>query len=210
MSQLKLFLLGAPRVELAQQTIDLPRRKVLAILVYLAVTRQRQRRDTLAAIFWPESEKKAARAALRRELHTLNNAIGPQWFDTTRNDIGLNQDIDISTDVTAFRQYLAQCDDHGHASDDVCDRCPDPLSAALALYQGGFLAGFTLSDCPEFDDWQFFESEGLRREFANLLQKLIRFHHASNKFDSAIDYAHRWLMLDALDESVHLYFLVKA
>ena len=70
MAHLRLFLLGAPRVEVDDNVIDLHRRKVLAPLIYLAVTRQRHRRDTLATLFWPESDQTTARASLRREFYT--------------------------------------------------------------------------------------------------------------------------------------------
>lgn len=65
MSQLKLYLLGAPRIELNNSPVTLPRRKTTALLAYLLVTRQPQRRDTLATLFWPELGQSAARAALR-------------------------------------------------------------------------------------------------------------------------------------------------
>ncbi|MBV7326903.1 hypothetical protein KFU94_01315 [Chloroflexi bacterium TSY] len=58
MSQLKLFLFGAPKVELNGNVVDLQRRKAMAMLVYLTMTRQSHRRDVLAlsllARIWAE------------------------------------------------------------------------------------------------------------------------------------------------------------
>ena len=65
MSQLKLYLMGAPRVQLDDQVVELPRRKVLAILIHVALTGQRLRRDTLATMLWPASSGNSARASLR-------------------------------------------------------------------------------------------------------------------------------------------------
>ncbi|MEZ4663075.1 MAG: hypothetical protein R2911_36465 [Caldilineaceae bacterium] len=103
MSQLKLYLLGAPRVELDNQPVELPRRKVLAILIYAALTRQRLQRDALAAMLWPAADNKGARASLRRELNALNNAIGSAWLETTRDDVTLREDANVWSDVEAFR-----------------------------------------------------------------------------------------------------------
>ena len=66
MSGLKLFLLGPPQIEVDGVGIELKRRKAVALLVYLAVTNQRQRRDTLATLLWPDSSQSRARTALRR------------------------------------------------------------------------------------------------------------------------------------------------
>jgi DNA-binding SARP family transcriptional activator len=50
----KLFLFGIPRFEQAGVDIQIPRRKSLALLAYLAVTGQPHSRDTLATLFGPE------------------------------------------------------------------------------------------------------------------------------------------------------------
>jgi ABC-type oligopeptide transport system substrate-binding subunit len=65
------------------------------------------------------------------------------------------------------------------------------------------MAGFTLRDCPGFDEWQFFQSEGLRHELASALERLVRGHSAQGAYEPAIPYARRWLALDPLHEPVH-------
>jgi len=66
MSQLSLFLLGPPRLELDSESLDIGRRKAVALFAYLAVTARGHARDALATLFWPEHEQSRARAALRR------------------------------------------------------------------------------------------------------------------------------------------------
>jgi DNA-binding SARP family transcriptional activator len=68
MAGLRLYILGTPRIEIDGDEPKLPRRKGLAMLVYLTVTREAQRRDTLATLFWPDSGQSKARGNLRREL----------------------------------------------------------------------------------------------------------------------------------------------
>src|SRR5262249_47551220 len=76
MSQIKLYLFGPPRLERDGRPIDIPLRKALALLVYLAVTRQAHSRDALATLFWPEKDQQAARANLRRTLFDLGQLLG--------------------------------------------------------------------------------------------------------------------------------------
>jgi len=203
MTRMDLFLLGAPRVEVDGKTVELTRRKVLAPLIYLALTRQRHRRDTLATLFWPEADQTAARASLRRELHTLSSTLGDQWLAADRETVTLASNALVWVDVEAFRHHLAAVHSHGHRADEGCAACLEPLTAAVTLYQGDFLAGFTLSDCPDFDDWQFFHADGLRRELSGALAKLVHFHSEQGEYEAAIGYARRWLTLDTLHEPTH-------
>jgi tetratricopeptide (TPR) repeat protein len=71
---------------------------------------------------------------------------------------------------------------------------------AVELYRDGFLAGFTLPDAPAFDEWQFFEGEGLRGQVSDALQRLARWYGDCAEYDDAISYARRWLALDPLHE----------
>jgi DNA-binding SARP family transcriptional activator len=52
MSTLKPFLLGPPRLEQDSIPVEISRRKAVALISYLAVTRQRHHRDALATMFW--------------------------------------------------------------------------------------------------------------------------------------------------------------
>ena len=68
------------------------------------------------------------------------------------------------------------------------------------LYRGDFLEGLNLSDSPIFDEWQFFQRDGLRMEFAEVLQRLSSEHAGSEQWDQAIASARRWVALDRLHE----------
>ncbi len=81
--------------------------------------------------------------------------------------------------------------------------CLAALAGAAALYRGDFLAGFTLRDSPDFDEWQFFQAETLRRELAEALERLAEGHAATHDWEPAIGYARRWLALDPLQEPAH-------
>ena len=212
MPQLKLYLLGSPRVELNHKAIDLPRRRVVAILVYLAMTRQIHRRDALASIFWPDSGQTVARTGVRRELHALNSTLGDEWLESTHGEIGLHTDADIWVDVEEFRKEVATCSTHGHDPSELCSQCQATLTRAAALYRGDFLEGFLLTESPDFTEWQRTQTENLHREFAAVLEKLIQLHEEQAGYEAAIDYARCWLLLDLMHEPghrrlMHLYAL---
>ena len=74
---------------------------------------------------------------------------------------------------------------------------------SLELYRGEFLEGFSLRDSASFDEWQFFETEGLRQALASALERLVRGHTDRGEFERAIAYARRWLALDPMHEPAH-------
>src|SRR6266568_2645873 len=203
MSVLSVCLFGPPRIEIDGTAISVDTRKALALIAYLATTRQQHSRDTLVALLWPENDQPHARAALRRTLSALNKGLKGIWLDIDRETIGLNFQTGLQIDVQAFRRLLAECRTHGHPANESCAACEQPLTAAVALYQNDFLAGFSLRDSPEFDDWQLYQADTLRREFAGALEGLTRCHSAAHHFDTAILYARRWLALDRLHEPAH-------
>jgi predicted ATPase/DNA-binding SARP family transcriptional activator len=203
MSGLALFLLGSPRVERDAEPIALQRRRAVALLAYLAVTGRSHSRDTLAALFWPEHDQSSARAGLRRVLSSLRKALGEGWLQVDRETVGLNRDADIWLDASELRNRLMESRTHRHPQEEACPACLSSLAEAAALYRDDFLAGFTLRDSPGFDDWQSFETEGLRNELARVLQQLATGHGAKGEFEPAIAHARRWVVLDPLHEPAH-------
>lgn len=200
MTGLKLFLLGLPRVELNGMPVDIQRRKAMAMLVYLAVSGQAHSRDTLATFFWPDLDQQRARAYLRRDLAALNTSLPGNWLIADRETVELNREAGPWLDSEQFQRLLTASQKHSHAPEIVCPDCIPPLTEAAALYTDDFLAGFTLRDSPEFDDWQFFQTESLRQELATALERLVRGLKTQGQADAAIPHARRWVALDPLHE----------
>ncbi len=205
MSQVDLALLGNPQLHRDGELITLDRHKAFALLTYLAMSGGPHRRDTLATLLWSEYDQTRARAAVRRALASLNKAIPGSWWDTDRETIGLNykDDPKFWLDINQFHARLADCGTHGHPMTDVCPACLNPLTDAITLYRGDFLSGFTLRDSPDFDDWQFDQTEHLRRDLSSALERLARLQAAQGNFDSAVNTSRRWLSLDPLNEPAH-------
>jgi DNA-binding SARP family transcriptional activator len=168
MAELRLYFLGPPRVELAGTPVNLQRRKALALLIYLAVSGQPHSRDTLATLFWPDLDQQRARVNLRRDLAVLNTRLGGKWLEADREMVELQREPAPWLDVSHFRRLIAASQSHEHPRENACPDCLSLLTEAVVLYSNDFLAGFTLFDSAEFDEWQFFQSESLRQELAGL------------------------------------------
>jgi DNA-binding SARP family transcriptional activator len=201
-SRTRILLLGAPRIEHDGAPVEVDTRKAIALVAYLAVTRRRHTRDALAGLLWPEYNQTKARAALRRTLSSLGNARAEGWLEADRETVGLGWG-GIWVDVVRFEELLAGCRTHGHPEGEVCPDCLPPLSEAADLYRDDFMGGFGLRDSVAFDDWQFFQSESLRRELAGVLERLTRGLAARGEWEPAVSHARRWLTLDALHEPAH-------
>ena len=179
MTRLAIRLLGPFEVTLDGEPItQFETLKTRALLAYLAVTGVRHNRDTLATLLWPEKGQSSARAELRRGLYFINKALGNHWLAANLETIGLNPELNTSSgaelwlDLAVFQQQLKTCEDHKHSATDTCPDCIPHLEAAVDLYTDHFMAGFSLPDCPEFDEWQFFQTQGLKDEFAGVLERL--------------------------------------
>jgi DNA-binding SARP family transcriptional activator len=200
LSDLRLFLLGAPRIERDGSPVDLDTRKAIALVAYLAIEGQTFRRDSLAGLLWPEHGGDQARGALRRTLSTLKKGMGGEGVEADRATVGLTSDA-VWTDATEFRRLIEQSQVPFAEGDP--DACLALLERAIQLYRGDFMAGFSLRDSVDFEDWQYFQSESHRRLMTSALERAVECLTMRGRFAEAIDRARRWLSLDSLHEPAH-------
>ena len=203
MAILQISLFGSPSIKLDGVNLSVDTRKAIALLVYLVMTQEQHSRDTLATLLWPDYGQVNARSALRRTLSVLQKALGGEFLSITREMIGIDRDEQIEADVLRFRQHLAAVTKHSHRSIEYCIECLVHLDAAIDIYQGDFLVGFTLRDSPNFDEWQFYESEALKRELNDALEIQVKSKIGAGDYSRALNYTQRWLTLDPLREDVH-------
>ncbi len=201
MPRLALYLLGPPRVYLDGSAVRIGRRKVVALLAYLAVTAQRHSRDELAELLFSEQDREHGRANLRQSLSLLGTAIGEDRLGGDRHGAWLRSGGGLWIDAAEFRRLLESgraAEKHGDLS-----AVPDLLSKAVELFRGEFLSGFYLRHNPAFEAWQLEEQESLRGAHASALQRLVKIHSAAGRYEQAVELARRWLSLDPLEETVH-------
>lgn len=160
--------------------------KRLALLAYLACARPAgyRSRDTLLALFWPESDTERARNSLRQALHHLRRGVGDGAL-TTRGDreVGIDGAL-LWCDAVAFDAALGE----------------GRLEEALALYGGDFLPGLHVQEAPDVERWLDDERLHRRREALGAARTLADRAARAEDGDAAVRWARRAVAIDATDE----------
>jgi adenylate cyclase len=161
--------------------------KRFALLAYLAGSDVPfHRRDTLLAVFWPESSADAARASLRTALSMLRRSLGDGVIVGRGNEeVGVDPEL-LRCDAVAFEQALAGGD----------------VEHALALYRGDLLEGFHLDDAPEFERWLDARRAGLRLRATEAASRLAEREEQAGNPAAAVQWARRALTLSPNDETL--------
>jgi len=213
MSELVISLLGPLRVWLASEPVTgFCSDKARALLAYLAVEEGiSHRREELAGLLWPGYPERSARQSLSQALFSLRSALrlsaddAPRLLLATRQELQLAPSPQVSIDASAFGALLQACSQHPHDDRGAgrCDECVARLQQVIELYGGEFLAGFTLADCSEFEEWLVVQRERYRRQAVEALRALVDGHSERPLLPLSLAYARRWAELEPLDEEAH-------
>ena len=159
--------------------------KRVALLTYLVLARPRgfHRRDRLVSLFWPEHSTDSARAALRKALYAIRQAIGESAL-VSRGDeeIGVNRSA-VWCDALEFDAAVARND----------------LAAAYELYRAELLESF-FADAPGFERWLESERQRYREAAATAAWTLAERHESSHELTLAARWARRVAALAPSDE----------
>ncbi|MBX2998737.1 MAG: tetratricopeptide repeat protein [Caldilineaceae bacterium] len=192
---LEIRLLGGLQILHAQTPLtDFMSNKVRALLAYLAVTRRPHQRDALAALFWGEMSDADAKNNLRQALSNLRKHIDP-FLLVTRDSVEVNPVAPLRVDCVDFLAALQS------AATDV--DAVAHLQRAAALYQGDFLAGFSVRDAPDFEEWVLLQRTHLRELALQALHTLTNHHLHRGDYAAAIESAGQLLTLDNWREEAH-------
>lgn len=198
---LEILLLGGFSTRLNKQpVIGFAYNKMRALLAYLAVEREQDHnRDILAELLWNNYPPSAARLNLRRTLADLRRILelptGLTLFLSRKHTIRFIPSIYIDT-LDFIKQIPVSPTDQATVIDN--------LERKIALYQGEFLAGLSLPDCPDFEDWLQMQRETLHRHALSLLEQLSNYHEQTGNFDKALHFALRHTELEPWHEHAHL------
>lgn len=211
MPHLSLALLGGFAATLDGQTVTaFGTDKVRALLAYLAVEASRpHQRAALTALFWPDLPQAKAGHNLSQTLVRLRRALRedtarqPLLLITGQN-IQFNPIGDCQLDVTRFTELLTASQRHLHPQAETCHTCLSWLTQATELYQGDFLAGFSLRDTTPFEEWQLIQQEALRRQAVDVFARLMSHHELRGAHELVQRYASRLVTLDPWHEQGHL------
>jgi DNA-binding SARP family transcriptional activator len=202
---LRLWLFGRAQATDEGAAIQIGSRKALALLAYLAVQGGAHHRDTLAGLLWPEQGQAQALAGLRQALYTLRRSVAKSLLEADRQLLGINDDA-LWIDLREF-DALTAATSSAHAADAHEDDATR-LERAVTLVQGDFMHGFSLRDCPAFDEWQALRSEEYRRKLKDVLRTLIGWYTGERMLERAIDHGRHMLLLDPYDQTEHRRLMV--
>ena len=202
MAQLDLFLLGPFQATLdGKPLIGFESDKVRALLSYLSVEVDRpHRREKLAGLLWSDFPEQSARTSLRRALANLRQVIGDRDADTsfflvTRQTIQFNSHSDHFLDVHSFAGAIEGAPGH---SPDI-----SKLEEAITLYRGEFLEGFSLPDCPGFEEWILIQRESFHRQALRVMYRLASYFEGVGSYEQALNFTQRQLNTDPYREQDH-------
>ncbi len=184
---LTIQLLGPPQITLDGEHLGLTRRKSRALLFYLAAQAAPVGRDLLIELLWPDLERPAAQQTLRTTLHGLRKALGGRLLA----DEALALAPDVQVDARLLERALA-----------APPRDPAALAAALDLYRGEFLQGFSLPDAPAFDDWIAAQRARFQQRRAAGLAALAALHEGRGDYRAALAALETALTTDPLQEEI--------
>ncbi|MBL8132960.1 MAG: hypothetical protein JNL42_13960 [Anaerolineae bacterium] len=193
--RVRLIFFGTPLIVADDAPVRFENRKAAALLAYLSALPQAHSREKLAALLWPDTDQ--ALAALRTTLWEIRKKIGADWLNITRQDITLTPDDDCWADVAAYSDLLRRA----AASDLDRPTRITLLQQAVDLVQDDFLAGFSLRDSAEFDDWQRDQQRYYQRLQGRALADLAALYEQAGDLNAAIFTAERLRTLDRLAEA---------
>lgn len=178
--------------------------KMRALLVYLAVEREQDHsREALAELLWGGNDRATARGNLRRTLSDLRRVLehptGKNLFSASKHTIRFAPNAYV--DVLEFTAAAPSCIATPHPAH--CGPCVAQMERMAELYHGEFMAGFSLPDCPAFEDWLQLQREAQRRRALALLERLSNCHEQAGLYQRALPFALRHAELDPWDENGH-------
>ena len=214
MAKLSLSLLGNFEAVLDERPFTQFRtNKVQALLIYLIVEAPTiHQRESLMELLWPGLPQKSAQVNLRQILYQLNKMVpdSVEEGDTAvsllisdRKTVELHPHYPIHSDVTHLITLLQRIRQHSHHDLFTCLDCRTWLEEAVTLYQGDFLADFSLYDSNSFEAWAQIKRESLRRQTLDALDTLTHIHLAEQDYQQAEKTARQQLSIDNLRENAY-------
>ncbi len=169
--------------------------KARGLMVYLLLHPRALRREHLAGLFWGARPESRARGNLSRVLTNLRRLM-PGYLLSDRHTVQFDREQPFWLDVQTLEEGARQSQVDDEAGE-------ERARAVVALYRGEFLEGFSLPDCPEFEEWVVVQRERLHRLALGLLDHLVERCLARGEYRTALGYARRSLHSEPWREAAH-------
>jgi DNA-binding SARP family transcriptional activator len=172
--------------------------KVQELFCYLLIYRDRPHlREQLMTLLWEQSEPTQARKYLRQTLWQLQNLLGTQGEELVLAEsdwIQINPQASYWLDVAQFEEAFLGVE--GRPGQELKPEEAETLEEATRLYEGDLLEGW-------YQDWCLFERERLQNIYLAMLDKLMGYCEAHDKYDEGIRFGMCVLHLDRARERTH-------
>jgi predicted ATPase len=184
-----LSLLGPFRLNDPGGVIELPSRKLAALLAYLACTAPKpQRREALSALLWGSHFDLHAKQNLRQALFRLRRVLGQDALAGDGEVVSLNPAA-VSSDVARFGTL-------------VRDGSRDALRAAAELYRGPLVDDVAVSE-EGWSEWLTAERGRLQELALGALMGLGEQELAAGRAEHALNAGQRAIALNSMREDAH-------
>lgn len=202
MNRLRLAWLGTPEISYADQPLTFRTRKALALLIYLTTEAGTHSREKLTTLFWPESDAARGRGMLRTTLAYLREVMAgfeTDYLVIEPQSLSFNSQSDFELDLHTLQAAL-----------DLLQSQPGPaereqaisqLKMAANRYRGDFLAGFSLADTPDFDDWASLQQEVWHSRLNLIFDALSQWQFEAGDLPAGLETATRWRAHDPYGEA---------
>jgi len=226
MTHLSLKLLGSYRLSMDGHSVDdIESNKARGLLAYLAVESEHPHpREKLIGLLWSESDETHARGSLSQTLYQLRGILGDRQnagslptetayqarepcLLVTTQEILLNPQCDLETDVSIFLRLVDATKTHTHPQSKICEECLEHYQEAARLYAGDFLDGFYLPKSLAFEEWATVLREHLRLEVMKVLENLVLAFEQQGELEQALAHARRMVVLDELGEAGNAHLM---
>lgn len=178
--------------------------KAMVLLCYLASNKGKVlSREKLASLFWDSGNMETARYNLRYNLWMLRKALRikdreKEIIVSQKEFCSFHVSQDMYIDILDFEDLA----EFVHEKDEYT--CISRLEQAKKVYRGEFLEGCYIKNCPELNDWIFYERERLQRKYFDVLYQLIYYYKKISEYTKAVDILEEMLKLNPLQEELYL------
>jgi DNA-binding SARP family transcriptional activator len=191
----RIDLLGGFRLSVDGHAVDdsaWSRRKPAGVIKLLALAGgHRMHREQLADTLWPDLDRAAAGANLRKAVHQARRAVA----EVTESEVIASDadsiwlDAAVVVDLEDFHSAVAQARRSGDISD---------YDRAVAGYRGDLLPD------DRYDDWATTSADSARREFLATLEELAGLLESRGDIETAIEVVRRLVDAEPLGEDNHV------
>jgi len=206
LARLEIYMLGNLRILLnGRPIIDKMSNKAIGILCYLAFHKGKPiSRDKLASFFWDSGNIEAVRYNMRYNLWALRKTLmdghdGHELIITQKDRCKLNMDgPDIYVDVFEMEDMLKAINQREEFNS------LKQLERIKSIYRGDFLEGFYIKNCPEWNDWIFYERQRFQRKYFEVLCQLTSIYKNQGNYFKCIEVLEEMLRHNPLQEELYV------